>query len=129
MEKEIKKIWVVTSGDYSDYSISCVFSTKKLAKLFIKEKDNDRYRLEEYTLNFPNVVLDKLRNGYKRYETSMAKDGFVNECKITTEIDDRDYFMGNNNLLYNFTWSKSTKHAIKITNEVRVQLIANKVIN
>lgn len=49
----MKNIFVVTSGQYSDYSITAVFSTRELAEEFIKDFPRrycDQHRIEEYAL-------------------------------------------------------------------------------
>lgn len=45
-----KKIYIVTSGEYSDYSIDAVFSTKEKAKEYIQQYGTD-YAIEEYDLD------------------------------------------------------------------------------
>jgi hypothetical protein len=45
-----KKIFIVTSGEYSDYHIEGVFSTKKLAEEFVATLSRDA-RVEEYALD------------------------------------------------------------------------------
>ena len=44
------KIYIVTSGEYSDYHIDAVFSTKKLAEDYIQQHGTD-YRIEKYNLD------------------------------------------------------------------------------
>lgn len=45
-------VYIVTGGDYSNYTIFAVFDKKKLAQQFINSKCNSKYyRVEEYTLN------------------------------------------------------------------------------
>ena len=44
------KVYVVTSGSYSDYSIECVFSTREKAEEYLQYHD-DEYRIEEYALD------------------------------------------------------------------------------
>ena len=46
----MEKAYVVTSGDYSDYSIERVFSTRKMAEDFCDRHD-DSYRVEEYCVD------------------------------------------------------------------------------
>lgn len=46
----MSNIFIVTSGEYSDYRISAVFSTKELAKEYIQHHGSD-YRVEEYPLD------------------------------------------------------------------------------
>ncbi len=50
MEKDENKVFVVTSGEYSDYRIERVFSTRKKALEYLDTKD-DRYTLEVYDLD------------------------------------------------------------------------------
>ena len=50
MKKEENKVFVVTTGDYSDYRIDRVFSTRKKANDYLDTKD-DRYQLEVYDLD------------------------------------------------------------------------------
>lgn len=45
-----KKIYIVTSGEYSDYSIEAVFSTKNKAESYIQQHGTG-YRIEEYDLD------------------------------------------------------------------------------
>lgn len=45
-----KKIYIVTSGSYSDYRIERVFSTKEKAEEFLDGVD-DNYELEEYDID------------------------------------------------------------------------------
>jgi hypothetical protein len=52
MNKDKNKVFVVTSGEYSDYTISRVFSTRKKALEYLDTKD-DSYRLEVYDLDEP----------------------------------------------------------------------------
>ena len=50
MEKNENKVFVVTSGEYSDYRIERVFSTRKKALEYLDTKD-DRYMLEVFDLD------------------------------------------------------------------------------
>jgi hypothetical protein len=46
------KVFVVTSGSYSDYSIQEIFSTKELADAYLKECDpSDGYDIEEWEMD------------------------------------------------------------------------------
>lgn len=50
------KVYIVTSGEYSDYGIECVFSSRQKAEKYIKECDAyPPCRIEEYELD---VVSD-----------------------------------------------------------------------
>ena len=50
MNKDENKVFVVTTGEYSDYTIDRVFSTRKKALEYLDTKD-DRYTLEVYDLD------------------------------------------------------------------------------
>ena len=52
MNKDENKVFVVTSGEYSDYRIERVFSTRKKALEYLDTKD-DEYTLEVYDLDEP----------------------------------------------------------------------------
>lgn len=45
-----KKIYVVTSGEYSDYGIDAVFTTKEKAVEYVEQHGTD-YNIEEYSLD------------------------------------------------------------------------------
>jgi len=47
MNKDENKVFVVTSGEYSDYRIDRVFSTRKKALEYLDTKD-DEYTLEVF---------------------------------------------------------------------------------
>lgn len=49
------KVYIITSGSYSDYGIECAFTDKELAELAMNELDkrdkNKGFMIEEYDLN------------------------------------------------------------------------------
>lgn len=123
----MKKIYVVTAGDYSDYRIVAMFSTKKLAQSFIDSfaasTVYDRFNdVEEYELN---PFKSDLSAGRKPYIVRMCKDGQVKQVKLVEASDfhqsDR-YSYGNEINISCF--ANDETHAIKIANERRVQIIA-----
>ena len=52
MNKDENKVFVVTRGEYSDYRIDRVFSTRKKALEYLDTKD-DEYMLEVFDLDDP----------------------------------------------------------------------------
>ena len=54
-----KKIYIVTSGEYSDYGIDAVFTTKEKAVEYV-EQHGTRYNIEEYNLDEPILKENKL---------------------------------------------------------------------
>ena len=71
----MKKVYLVTRGDYSDYRVSAVFDNKKKAELFTKSFNSDEYRIEIYDLN---PFEEQIKESYKPYFVRMNKKG---ECK------------------------------------------------
>lgn len=127
MKKE-KKIYVVTAGCYSDYHICAIFSTKEFAEKYIKINGGDNPRIEEYEINAYNDLLNK---NYKMFTVFMDKDG-------NSEIRVNEYLSDQPNHVWFFkaelvdklginVIAKNEKHAIKIVNEKRIQLIANEM--
>ena len=127
------KIYIVTSGSYSDYQINAVFSSRAKAKKFIDTiRSLDEIRIEEWPVNKYDVLIGKFNTGkLSIYMVSMFKNGNIEkiEKEEITSYRIENSLEGN----YNFwtenrigMWviAKNKRHAIKIVNEKRVQLIA-----
>lgn len=120
----MKKIYVVTAGEYSDYRIQAVFSEKEIAEKYVKlfKKDSD-FRVEEHDLN-PDK--EGISNGYNPFYVIMTREG---EC-VSVNKDLSCYFdhgsinVGWDGNLEVSLFAKDKKHAIKIANEKRLQVIA-----
>lgn len=130
---EQKSIYIITDGEYSDYSIIAPCATKEDAEKYIQKFDLKCATIEEHKLideNFYEFVTDKTH-----YSVKMDKHGnsevIVNKyefSKIETE-----YIFYNNSMLYNEKyimimvncWANSKEHAVKIANEIRTRLIAS----
>jgi hypothetical protein len=128
----MKTIYVVTQGDYSDYRICGVFDSEPLAKKFIETFSSAQQwysmRIEEWKLNPYKLEIGK---GYKPFFVRMSKEGDTLEIResdsvyrfVAGENGENWGFDFYHNLL-NHCLTKDEKHAIKITNEIRGQLIA-----
>lgn len=122
------KIYVVTSGDYSDYGIDAIFTSEELAQAFIngfKERSYQEFRIEEHKLN---PYKNEIRKGYFAFFVRMQKDGV---CKEVYKSDSAygfnggiDYGFDINNGMCCHVFAKDDKHAVKIANEKRIELIA-----
>lgn len=141
-----KTIYAVSSGNYSDYRVNALFSTKKAAKEFIElvgKKDNwcDFNDIEEYELDPPAV--DNLNSGLSVWLVEMRRDGTVERSHATdNDAYDIEYasnppdiwrktkapaFKGKpdvHDTLMVRAWAKDSDHAVKIANEKRIQMIA-----
>ena len=120
----MKIIYLVTSGEYSDYMFHAAFTDKERAlqyKEAIAADDVEELQLdpEDDCIHHPQ--------GYKAWRITMDKNGkvlnscqfdirdFTNENPVHCEKNDRYYFD---------VVAASSAHAIKIVNEKRAQMIA-----
>lgn len=101
----MKKIYVVTSGEYSDYCINAVFESREKAELYCaiknatKEYRYDRCEIEEYELSDDTIEgnIDKwyyfdvrtYQHGGSSAELHYSiDDSFVTTEKLETKIED-----------------------------------------
>jgi len=128
------KIFIVTSGEYSDYGICAVFSTKEKAQKYIEIYPDQQSEIEEWNVDEDMALINKIRNGeITIYLVSMFKQGNVEEIEKeespfiyqVKEALANKYYLWTENRIGMWVIAKDEKHAIKIVNEKRVQLIAN----
>lgn len=115
-------IYVVSTGDYSDYHILGVCSTKEKAVTLQTATGADH--LEEWPLD---ELADMAAKGFREWRVQMQRDGTVIECRcsaLSERTDLRDYAGPGNNVRF-YCNAKSQDHAVKIANERRAQMIAN----
>jgi hypothetical protein len=131
----MSKIYVVTTGQYSDYSIEAVFSSVAKAQKYCRYhnpyqenglgeelKDCD-YRIAEYDLDpeTPNLPKDAVA-----FEVQMRRDGGTQMC---SRIPFSCLAARPEVILY-MDWmctnvlARDEKHAVKIANERRTAVIA-----
>ena len=125
----MKKAYVVTSGDYSDYSIERVFSTREMAEDFCDRHD-DSYRVEEY-----DVDEDLPPRETQVFKVSISlNDG---EANVEGTADARlvGLFMADcyrrrlavDHIIY-WIASNSKKRAIKVASEMHAQVLATELV-
>jgi uncharacterized protein Usg len=139
-------IWVVEQGEYSDYRVVRVFSSKEnaqqIADAINAPRENgyggDRATVAEWSLD---PAVHELRQGFTPFLVDMREDGTTERCD---RLDVSGYevagsvrmwrrtqapaFRGNPDkpdVLQTIVWAKDDAHAIKITNEHRTRLIAS----
>jgi hypothetical protein len=122
------KIYVVTAGDYSDYHICGVFDSLPNAN-HAKKLFGEGCRVEIYKINkipkspkdmfFYRVTMD--RDGNTKY---CFNEGIENGGNTKDRINGSRDYIDDYNRLVCYLWAKNEKHAVKITNERRTQLIA-----
>ncbi len=134
--EEMTNIYVITSGDYSDYRIIGVYDDLEIAQKIENSMEGarDNYRLESYELN---QLQDKWDSGRKPFEVEMVRSGdskvrisedFTNMVELvlvdpgkqvfSNPVDTEKYLIGD-------VWAKDEQHAVKIVNEKRSLLIAS----
>jgi hypothetical protein len=123
----MKDVFIVTTGEYSDYRISGVFDSKELASKFIDSFAKDiftEYQIEVWALN---PYERELNDGYSCYYVSMNKDGSVEDVK-QTHYDwgsPKPLFRKDKMSFYAHLYAKDENHAVKIMNEKRTVALAN----
>lgn len=136
-------VYLVSSGEYSDYSVGPVFSTEALAQEYIdkwaKFGQND-YGIEERELDPEHEMNIPLQKGWFYFHVQMFKNGNSTSKKMTPygqyREDDNERITLNNHYimdkgytkevsLYGGVWAPDENGAAKIVNEKRTQLIAS----
>jgi len=123
----MKKVYVVTSGCYSDYGIVGIFSSPEMAQEYIDlEKSLGKYsdlnEIEEWG-------LDDLRPSKVHTRVWMGADGTVdNIYQGVGTVDDAGFMCFTFFEPHLLTWQVATddkKRAVKVVNERRVIILAN----
>ena len=128
------KIYIVTSGAYSDYRINAVFSTKENAEKFTKLYGVGDYDIEEFEVDDEMALINRIIDEkITIYLVCMDRDGNIKEVmKESPSVSLVEELLAGKQkpVLYADCMdmcviAKDEKHAVKIVNEKRVQLIAN----
>jgi len=129
----MSKVYVVTTGCYSDYAIRSIFSTEARARDFMAMFSNgaDFNDIEEFELDCGGVDM----RGQRAFFVRMAKDGRVIEVEhrnspygfedavsSINEAGANGFDLSGNMILRIIT--TDTARAIKIANDRRAQLLA-----
>lgn len=129
-----KKLFIVTTGSYSDYRLFGVYDTVEKAEAVKKALGFDANDVYPATLNDGYAELQK---EYRTYRVEMGHDGTTLDIgegtfeegvtwKLLRLIKRYDREAQHTNEVY-LQWrgfAKDKKHAVKIVNEIRARLIA-----
>lgn len=134
-------VWVVEQGEYSDYRVVGVFSSKenaqRVADFLNASEYGDDCTVAEWTLDPAIAELNKNR---KQFTFQMQKDGTVDSCEpqppLASALEScvrmwrrstAPAYVGKGvaDVLTGTVWAKDEKHAIKIANEHRAEFIAS----
>jgi hypothetical protein len=140
----MKYVWAIEQGQYSDYNVCGVFSSKANADKVcarINREDGGSYD-EANVVRWPlDPCIDEMNSGLKCYNIEMRYNGDTKrlreQClphtyegmKAALTVWKRTKapaYQGNavSDHVTGTVWAKDGKHAIKITNEYRAQAIA-----
>ena len=122
------KIYIVTSGEYSEYHIDAVFSTKELADDYIQQNGTD-YGIEEYNLDEEIDRSTKLWMVKFDIKDGKLKDAHVEDCeedKFRDTCKVSDYFRSQR--INFFVDADTMNKAVKIAKERFVAVKANEYI-
>jgi len=127
---KMKKLYVVTSGSYSDYGIDAIFDTKELAQAFIDSFKsggrNNFNEIDEWVLN-PNEI--DLKSCLKPFIVTMDKEG----CAHTVKPSDLPLGHGqgvdisftiNADWMTVYCYADDETCAIKTANDIRKHVLA-----
>lgn len=126
METNKKIIYIVTAGEYSDYHICAVFSTKEKAEEYVQCHGTD-YNIEEYNLD--EEVVKKAQLWSVAFSVEDCKMRFA--YPTTQYLDKRDCCHINKNYTKEINFyveSDSMDRAIKIARERFAAVKANDYI-
>jgi len=116
----VTKIYLVTSGEYSNYSIDAAFSTREKAQAWIdydKNKPKRGYVIENYDIDpDPGDTFDP------SVRVTMKKDGAVRAITLSIGVG-FGWFLGDDMLEWSVRGTDEQR-AIKVVNEKRAQILA-----
>lgn len=131
----MQTVWAVTDGEYSDFRVVGVFSTRERAEDACVRYGNRHARVSQWPVD---PGFDELNHGLKTYWVVMQRNGDVTECceymgepldasganVWPGEAYDARWYDWMNGLLTHHILARDETHAIKIANEKRAELIA-----
>ena len=119
-------VWLVEQGEYSNYHVVGVFSTRINAEevAHVINRHAHTYDTATVTERPLDPFMDEWRQGLSPYTVLMRLDGTVVYCVQTDPdrvCDDRGICGGG---FVATVWARDNQHAIKIVNEHRARAIA-----
>lgn len=131
--KAVKVVYMLEDGDYSDYHVIGIYSTRDRAKT-VSAKVGGTIR--EMPMN---PGYDDICNGFTPWQVWMLRDGTTervmgrepsgydigDECRVWRRSEAPAYRgKGIPDCLDATVWARDEQHAVKIVNEKRAQMIA-----
>lgn len=134
-----KTVWVVEDGEYSDYHVVGVFTSRENAE---RIKQLCGGEVSEWPID---PAIEELNAGLWPYSVCMAIDGTTERV---TRVDTMSYYSLNDGVrlwkrtqapayrgtpgvqdaIFGTVWAESEQHAVKIVNEKRTAYLATGVV-
>lgn len=124
MSEKKQQIFIITTGEYSDYSIDRVFSTRQKAVEYLDTQDDD-YRLEVFDIDEPierRTQLYKISFELDKKKVWRVSTYYDKRLKDLIHIGER--YFNNVKTLDIYIESDSRKRALKIASERYGAIIA-----
>ena len=121
-------VWVIEQGEYSDYRVVGVYTSREKAELVAKALRptwGDKPTVTQWPLN---PALEQVNTGLGQFNVTIKRDGtvqFVGVHDFSGMPMEDDFQLGRGGYLTAKVWARDKKHAVKIVNERRAQMIAN----
>lgn len=118
------KIYIVSTGEYSDWSIVGVFSNKEVADEVNKTYGDDGNAIEEYDVD---SIDPKPFRGKKPFLVMIDREGNMISAESSHGFGPRQADYSESPWVNHYQcrcWAKDETEAIKITNDVRARYIA-----
>jgi hypothetical protein len=134
-----KTIFVIEQGEYSDYRVVGVFTTRKNAETVAAWLNRDGQYGGASVAEWPlNPAVTEINKGMRQWTVHMHKHGSVERVDAAEytyslegemhewEREEAPAYKGKGipNLLTATVWATDEKHAVKIVNERRIQMLA-----
>lgn len=132
------KVYLLTSGEYSDWRVEAVYDEKHLedAKRVVEicgfELYPDGPEEEPYELNHYDVPQHPV--GCEYYDVIMTKDGKVDQCSILSKLEEgrvrkrHVWLMQHPDGIRVRGYFRSGANAIQFTNDMRVGVLAGSIL-
>lgn len=133
-----KTIWIVESGQYSDYGVDGIFTSRENAQEYADyfNKDAGAWNRKEVDERELDPLISEMRKGYQSFTIFMLFDGTVESITARPlgtyphhlHIFRRStiaFHRGKPDALHGQVHARDQKHAIKIANDRRLALIAS----
>lgn len=120
----MKKIYIVTSGSYSDYGINAVFDSIELAQEYINfyhcDNKND-YNIEVYEVN---KNCDYLKEGKKPFIVTFDLESCIKIKQTNPESVIHGDFIIYGQIITIYVWATDEEHAIKSAADLKTRGLA-----